>query len=99
MRRRSILGVLLVLFVNPADADGPPVRDATRGELLYTTHCIACHSAQLHWRDKKLATDWTSLESAVRRWQKVSGPAWPDDDIAAVARYLNDLYYHYPAPD
>ena len=91
--------MLFVLFGNLADADTQPMRDATRGELLYSTHCIACHSAQVHWREKKLATDWTSLQSQVRRWQGVSRLGWSNEDIAEVARYLNALYYHYPAPD
>jgi mono/diheme cytochrome c family protein len=99
MLRRSILAVLLVLFVNLADADALPVRDATRGELLYSTHCIACHSSQVHWREKKLVTDWTSLQSQVRRWQEVSGLGWSNEDIAEVARYLNALHYRYPSPN
>ena len=99
MLRRSILVVLFVLFGNLADAGAQPMRDATRGELLYSTHCIACHSAQVHWRDKKLATDWISLRAEVRRWQGFSGLGWGDDDVAAVARYLNALHYHYSTPD
>lgn len=99
MLRRSILVVLFVLCGNLADADAQPMRDATRGELLYSTHCIACHSTQVHWRDKKLATDWISLQAEVRRWQKFSGLGWADDDVAAVAQYLNALHYHYPTPD
>ena len=99
MLRRSILVVLFVLCGNLADADAQPMRDATRGELLYSTHCIACHSAQVHWRDKKLATDWISLQAEVRRWQGFSGLEWGDDDVAAVARYLNALHYHYSTPD
>jgi mono/diheme cytochrome c family protein len=98
MLRRSILALLLVLFGNSAAAEVPPTRDATRAELLYSTHCIACHSAQVHWRDKKLVTDWASLQSEVRRWQEVSGLGWSKEDIAEVARYLNALYYRYPAP-
>ena len=75
------------------------MRDATRGELLYSTHCIACHSTQVHWRDKKLVTNWTSLRTEVGRWQKFAGLGWGDDDVAAVTRYLNALYYHYPTTD
>ncbi|MEK7738201.1 MAG: cytochrome c, partial [Pseudomonadota bacterium] len=68
MLQRSILAVLFVMFGNLADADAQPVRDATRGELLYSTHCIACHDAQVHWRDKKLARNWISLLAEVRHW-------------------------------
>lgn len=98
MLRKSILVMLFVLFGNLANA-AQPVRDAARGELLYSTHCIACHTAQVHWRDKKLATDWIDLRAEVYRWQKFSGLGWDDDDVAAVARYLNALHYHYPVPD
>lgn len=99
MFRNSLLTMLFVLFGNLADADAQPIREASRGELLYSTHCIACHNTQLHWRDKKLATDWTNLQAEVHRWQAVAGLGWVDDDVAAVARYLNALYYHYSTPD
>lgn len=99
MLRRSILIVLFGLFGNLAHADERPARDASRGELLYSTHCIACHTTQVHWREKKLATDWATLQAQVRRWQGNSSLGWGDADIAEVARYLNALHYHYPAPD
>jgi mono/diheme cytochrome c family protein len=72
--------------------------DTSRGELLYSTHCIACHSAQMHWRDKKVATNWTSLNEEVRRWQRTSGLGWSEEDVTAVASYLNVQFYHFPAP-
>jgi hypothetical protein len=53
----------------------------------------------MHWRDKKLAADWTSLQAEVRRWQKLSDLGWDDDDVAQVAQYLNALHYHYPTLD
>lgn len=99
MLRRSILVVLFGLFGNLAAVGAEPARDASRGELLYSTHCIACHTAQVHWRNKKLATDWTTLQAQVRRWQGNTSLGWGEADIAEVARYLNALYYHYPAPD
>ena len=71
-------------------------RVPSRGELLYTTHCVACHSTQMHWRDKKLATDWPSLKAQVQRWQATARLDWNDADVTEVARYLNDTIYRHP---
>jgi mono/diheme cytochrome c family protein len=99
MFRRLIFTVLLVLFGNLANAEVQPIRDTTRGELLYSTHCIACHSTQVHWREKKLVTNWASLQSQVQRWQGISGLRWSHEDIEDVARYLDVIYYRYHTPD
>ncbi len=96
---KSILAMMFVLFASIAYADPRPVPDVTRGELLYSTHCIACHNTQVHWRDKKLATDRASLQAEVRRWQNVLKLGWGEDDIEEVGGYLNARYYHYPVPD
>lgn len=72
--------------------------DFARGEILYSNHCAACHSTQIHWRDKKMVKDWASLKTQVRRWQRIGALAWSDDEIEEVARYLNALYYHFAAP-
>ena len=77
-------------------ASAAPTSGASRGELLYTTYCIGCHTAQVHWRDRKLVTSWPGLKAEVRRWQKTAGLSLDDDDIDAVAVYLNALYYHFP---
>jgi mono/diheme cytochrome c family protein len=68
----------------------------SRGELLYATHCIACHNEKIHWRDRRVAGDWAGLISQVRHWQQISGLAWHEDDIVLVAHYLNVRLYHYP---
>ncbi len=81
-----------------ASAQPVPKSDTSRGELLYATHCIGCHTAQIHWRDRRLATDWASLEAQVRRWQANTGLGWSDEEVGEVARYLNGLYYHFAAP-
>ncbi|HTT07277.1 MAG TPA: cytochrome c [Gammaproteobacteria bacterium] len=98
MSRSLIPALLVVSLATPAVAGEQPKRDARRGELLYSTQCVACHSAQVHWREKKLATDWISLQAQVRRWQKSSGAGWSNEDITEVVQYLNTLYYHYPVP-
>lgn len=97
MLPRSIIVMWLVAFGTATVAEAQTRPAATRGELLYSTHCIACHASQLHWRDKRLARNWDGLQAEVRRWQNLSGLGWSDDDINEVARYLNARYYRYPA--
>ncbi|MET0963746.1 MAG: cytochrome c [Noviherbaspirillum sp.] len=90
---RCLCACILGLALAPAAAADT---DGGRGAMLYSTHCIACHTSQVHWRDKRLATDWSSLENQVRRWQRNTGLSWTDEDVAAVAHHLNNLYYHFP---
>ena len=97
MLSRSIPVMLFALLASLGSAAAQTLPVATRGELLYSAHCIACHSSQVHWRAKKLATDWPNLQAEVRRWQKLAQLGWGDDDVAEVARYLNARYYRYPS--
>jgi mono/diheme cytochrome c family protein len=68
----------------------------SRGELLYTTYCVGCHTSQVHWRDRRQARDWPTLRAEVTRWQATAGLALDAADIDALAVYLNGLYYHFP---
>jgi hypothetical protein len=100
--RGAIVGLLPALCVVAGGrtlGQTPAPADEGAGALLYTTHCVGCHTAQVHWRSGKRVTNWASLLAEVRRWQNSTGLAWSDDDIDAVARHLNALYYHLPAPD
>ena len=76
----------------------PSAMAQSRGELLYTTHCISCHTTEMHWRDKRSAGNWASLKGAVRRWQGAASLAWSDGDILDVSRYLNESIYHFEQP-
>ena len=91
--KRSLLAGLAACALPAALA-----QPAARGELLYSTHCIACHSREVHWRQKKLATDWASLDAQVRRWAGNAGLGWSDEEVADVARYLNAVHYGFAAP-
>ena len=88
---------LVALFVMLCTSASGVAWAQTRGELLYRTHCLACHSTQMHWREKKQVTDWPSLRAQVRRWQAADQLAWGDDDIEAVAQYLNTHFYRLPS--
>jgi mono/diheme cytochrome c family protein len=67
----------------------------SRGQLLYDTHCVACHDTQVHWRDARAATDWRSLKAEVRRWQARALLDWSEADIVQVTRHLNERIYRF----
>ena len=98
MKARWIYTLTLICSVGYANADAQPNKSVSRGELLYATHCIGCHSDKLHWRDERLAQDWNSLSLQIDRWQRNAGLKWSEDDIAEVARYLNSSHYHFIEP-
>jgi mono/diheme cytochrome c family protein len=93
--------LLALILTGGAHAQGaspaPSGSDETTGRMLYTAHCSACHRAQVHWREKKIARDWATLVHEVRRWQQNAGVAWGDEEILAVAHYLNATWYHFPS--
>jgi hypothetical protein len=76
-------------------AQPSPETGTSLGKELYSTHCDSCHTTQVHWRDKRIAKDWTGLVSQVRRWQANIGLGWSDQEILEVTRYLNSRYYRF----
>jgi mono/diheme cytochrome c family protein len=86
----------LILSFSANAQTGKPVNDMARGELLYSTHCVACHAIEIHWREQKLVSNWSSLKMQVSRWQKTAALGWGADEIEQVSLYLNAKYYHLP---
>jgi len=78
--------------------DVPVSADMLRGADLYQTYCIACHTAQMHWREKRLVRTWDDLRYQVTRWQNAAGQRWSRQEIDDVAAYLNKLFYEAPCP-
>ena len=99
MKNLTTLTGTTLMFVSSLVAGQDTGAIEARGELLYSTYCIACHTTQVHWRDEKLATNWAGLKFQVRRWQGNIGLGLGEDDVGAIASYLNGLYYHFPEID
>ena len=96
MTRIRALLALATLAGGSIAVHAQPVPAQSRGQLLYTTHCITCHTTQMHWRNDRQAWNWDSLKVQVRRWQGNAGLQWDEADIAEVARHLNDTIYQFP---
>lgn len=71
---------------------------AERGRLLYQTHCVACHTTQMHWRANRRVGDWATLLAQVQTWQSREQLGWSEDDVSEVAHHLNSTIYRLPAP-
>lgn len=94
-----LLLAVLAGCAKPAPEAALPVADARRGELLYDTACLACHTTQAHWRDRRIVQSWPDLLGQVTRWQQVAGQNWAGEEIRDVAAYLNRRFYKLPAPE
>jgi mono/diheme cytochrome c family protein len=81
----------------PASApESKPMADMLHGGELYSSYCIACHTAQVHWREQRLVKSWDDLRYQVSRWEKIAGQDWSREDIDDVSAYLNRLFYDVP---
>lgn len=96
---KHLVIALCLLWGAHSPAHAQARHSEARGELLYAAHCTACHTSEIHWREQKLATGWSSLKAQVRRWQASIGLAWSEEEITDVARYLNAAYYGFPDTD
>lgn len=93
---RSFLLGAFGIFFGAAQTQG--AASPTRGQLLYTTHCIARHDTHVRWRDDRRATGWKRLVEQVRRWQAAASLGWSEADIVELTRYLDARFYRYPRP-
>jgi len=96
IRMCAVPAAALLFAASPLHAQSAAPAVPSRGELLYETHCIACHTTQVHWRDQRLVSDYASLVAQVVRWQGNTGLGWTSEEVREVARYLDVTFYHLP---
>lgn len=67
----------------------------SRGEMLYTNHCLSCHESIVHIRNKRQVKNLAELQSIVSHWSQELELRWSSREIKDVVLYLNLHYYHY----
>jgi mono/diheme cytochrome c family protein len=72
--------------------------DESLGAALYESRCTGCHERSVHTRSPRRAASFDQIRAYVWRWDRYLGGAWQHDEIDAVAKYLNERYYHFPCP-
>jgi len=65
------------------------------GQLLYETHCDACHDTSVHSRNPRKAKSLDDIKYWVTRWSKELKLDWSDVEIEEVAKHVNAKYYHF----
>lgn len=74
------------------------------GEKLYKENCTACHiqmtggdGSTLFTRKDRKVKSMDSLKTQILRCATGQNLAWFDEDVDAVASYLNEQYYQFDA--
>ncbi|WP_295687555.1 cytochrome c [uncultured Nevskia sp.] len=110
VRRYPIAAVLMALILsngtgaNAANtANDEPAEDAVmldmqRGQMLYETNCVSCHTTEAHWRENSIVGSWSDVLVQVERWQRNAGQNWGSPEINDVAAYLNVNFYKLACP-
>ena len=101
MPRLPVLAVATLLSTSLASA-AEPAAELDKGQELHQKNCIACHTTltngqpdKLYTRSDRRVTSLEGLKKQVQRCELNLGLTWFDEDIDAVAAYLNQAYYHF----
>jgi mono/diheme cytochrome c family protein len=89
-------GAFQATAAETAGAPGAPAAaEHTKALGLVTEHCVKCHGSEVYTRPDRKVTSRDGLERQVRRCETALELTWFDEDIAGVAGYLNQQYYHF----
>lgn len=104
MQKKNFVALLFIaslsgLFPMTASADSSQLKSSNierpRGQLLYETHCIACHGKSVHSRNPRKADSVGKINYWVTRWSSELKLNWSSSDIDEVTNYLNSKYYKF----
>jgi mono/diheme cytochrome c family protein len=87
---------LLLTAVCLASAAAPlSAADVAIGKALHGQYCTSCHDDSMYTRKNRHVKSMDALTSQIGRCDASLGLKWFDDEIEAVAAYLNKNYYHF----
>lgn len=68
---------------------------ASRGQLFYENHCLACHESVVHIRERHKVRTMDDLRAWVVLWAEELNLNWGPSEVEEVMRHLNRRYYHF----
>ena len=69
-----------------------------KGKQLHDANCMGCHETSVYTRSDRRITHLDGLKTHVQRCATNLDKPWFDDELAAVAAYLNQTYYMFETP-
>lgn len=69
--------------------------DGDFGRKLHEEHCMECHDSSVYTRGNRIVHSFPELKERIRQCELSNDLAWFDEEIKAVATYLNNNYYHF----
>lgn len=97
MPAKVLFATSLALLTSLANAEEAKV-EVEVGHALYEENCLGCHKDEVMTRKDRRVKDLAQLDSQVRLCDSNLNLQWMDDDIEAVAKFLNKNYYRFPTP-
>ena len=99
---RTITAGLAGLALTLGTAGSALADEIRKGEELHGANCISCHAdmvggdgSALYTRDNRMVGSHGDLVAQIRNCDANLGTNWFDDEIEAVAAFLNDAYYDF----
>ncbi len=90
MHKISILAIAGALLSLPFTSQAAP-----SAAQLHQQSCTSCHGSEVYTRPDHHIRDKAQLNKQVRRCAMAAGAKWFDDEIQAVADFLDSNYYHF----
>ena len=79
---------------SPATAE-PDATTLEQGKQLHSTNCVSCHNTSVYTRENRMIKRYESLKTQVQRCATNLNKPWFDDEVDAVAAYLNANFYQF----
>ena len=66
-----------------------------QGKQLHNANCVSCHDTSVYTRKNRMIKGYESLKTQVQRCATNLNKPWFDDEVDAVAAYLNVNFYQF----
>ncbi|MBI5018088.1 MAG: cytochrome c [Deltaproteobacteria bacterium] len=87
-----VLGAALCSLVAAGPSAGA---DPTAGKALHDASCLKCHGTEVYTSAQRKSGSLDALTAQVARCTKAAEVTWTEAQVADVAAYLNEAFYHF----